>query len=428
MGTVPLLDDLEARGLIQDSTDRDALAARLARGPLALYYGCDPTADSLHIGNLVGLLALRRFQQHGHRPIALAGGATGMVGDPSGKSAERNLLDETTLERNVAAIKEQVRRILGDEGDGAWTLVDNYEWTATVSVLEFLRDVGKHATVNQMVRKESVRARMESDDGISYTEFSYMLLQAFDYLVLHETHGCELQIGGSDQWGNITAGIDLIRRKRAAAVHGLTWPLIVRSDGRKFGKTEEGTVWLAAERTSPYRFFQYFINVPDADAAGFLRIFTLLPLEEIAELEARAAADPAGRATQRALAREVTALVHGAAAAAAAEEASAVLFGGSPESAAAAALASIAGEVPTTVIGADRLAGAGLDLVELAAEVGLASSRSDARRALQQGGLYLNNERPSGDTPTVRPGALLHGRFALLRKGKSSYHLIVADV
>src|SRR5439155_23826144 len=241
LGIVPLLDDLEARGLVHTSTDRDALAARLAAGSLTLYCGFDPSADSLHIGNLVGLVTLRRFQRHRHHPIALAGGATGMVGDPSGKSEERNLLDPETLAANVAAIKEQVSRILGPGGD--WTLVDNADWTRDLRLLDFLREVGKHVTVNQMVHRESIRARMESEDGISFTEFSYMLLQAHDYLVLNDRRGCELQLGGSDQWGNIVAGIDLVRRKRGAAVHGLTWPLITRADGRTFGKTEEGTGW-----------------------------------------------------------------------------------------------------------------------------------------------------------------------------------------
>lgn len=422
MGTASLLDDLDARGLLHDSTDREAFAARLAKGPITLYYGCDPTADSLHVGNLVGLLVLRRFQDQGHRPIALAGGATGMVGDPSGKSAERNLLDDETLARNVAAIKDQVRRVLG--GDGAWTLVDNADWTRGVGLLEFLRDVGKHVTVNQMMAKESIRARLDSEQGISYTEFSYMLLQAFDFLVLHETETCELQIGGSDQWGNITAGIDLIRRRRGAHAFGLTWPLITRSDGRKFGKTEEGTVWLSAGRTSPYRFFQYFLNVPDADAGHFLRLFTFLAVDEIGDLEARSAADPGRREAQRVLAGEVTAIVHGPEAAAAAAEASAILFGGAPQTASAATLESIAGEVPSSTVGRERLV-IGADPVDLAAEVGLAASKSDARRALQQGGLYLNNERLAVGR-SVGESDLLHGRFLLLRKGKSSYHLVVA--
>ena len=261
-----LLDDLDQRGLIHDTTDRAALAARLAEGPITLYYGCDPTAPSLHHGNLIGLIMLRRFQDAGHRPIALAGGATGMIGDPGGRSEERNLLDVETLAANVAAIKEQISRILGPEG--RWMLVDNLTWTADVRLLDFLRDVGKHVTVNQMVARESVKARMASEHGISYTEFSYMLLQAFDYAHLHEHEGCELQIGGSDQWGNILSGVDLIRRQRGQAVHALCWPLLTADDGSKIGKTTGARVWLDPELTSPYAFFQHWINVDDAEVGA----------------------------------------------------------------------------------------------------------------------------------------------------------------
>ena len=419
MGTHPLLDELDARGLVHDSTDRDALAARLAEGPITLYCGFDPTADSLHVGHLVPLLMLRRFLDAGHRPIALAGGATGMVGDPSGRSTERNLLDAPTLAANVAAIKEQLTAILGE---GGWLLEDNARWSGDVRLLDFLRDVGKHVTVNQMVAKESVKARMESENGISFTEFSYMLLQAYDFLVMHADPalGCELQIGGSDQWGNITLGIDLIRRHTGRAAYGLTCPLIVRSDGKKFGKSEEGNVWLSAERTSPYQFFQYFINVPDADVGRFLRLFTFLPLDEIAAVEKASATDPSARIGQRALARELTTTVHGSAAAAAAEEASAVLFGGSPLSASPAAFELLAGEVPTT--GLEH----GASAVELALAAGLVASKSDGRRAVDQGGLYLNGERLAADR-SIAGDDLVHGRYALLRRGKNKYALVVAS-
>ena len=269
-----LFADLEARSLVQDSTDRDALRARISEGPVGLYYGCDPSADSLHVGNLIGLLVLRRFADAGHNAIALAGGATGMIGDPGGRSRERNLLDAPTLTRNNERIAAQIERI------SRVRLVNNLDWTGPVTLLDFLRDVGKHANVNQMISRESVKARLESENGISFTEFSYQLLQANDYWHLFRTYGVELQIGGSDQWGNLLAGVDLIRRADGGHVHAFTWPLVLRSDGKKFGKSEEGAVWLAADRTSPYQFFQYWMNVPDADVERFLLQLTLLPVEE----------------------------------------------------------------------------------------------------------------------------------------------------
>ncbi|MGC1570049.1 MAG: tyrosine--tRNA ligase, partial [Trebonia sp.] len=312
-----LLADLEARGLVQDSTDRDALRARINEGPVGLYYGCDPSADSLHVGNLIGLIVLRRFADAGHNAIALAGGATGMIGDPGGRSRERNLLDAATLARNNERIAGQIERI------SRVRLVDNLDWTGPVTLLDFLRDVGKHANVNQMISRESVKARLESENGISFTEFSYQLLQANDYWHLFTTHGVELQIGGSDQWGNLLAGVDLIRRADGGHVHAFTWPLVLRSDGKKFGKSEEGAVWLAADRTSPYQFFQYWMNVPDADVERFLLQLTLLPVEEAQAVAAAHLQAPNKRDGQRRLAREVTTLVHGPAATAAAEEASA---------------------------------------------------------------------------------------------------------
>jgi tyrosyl-tRNA synthetase len=416
---VSLLADLDGRGLIHDTTDRTLLAERLSAGPVTLYYGCDPSADSLHIGNLVGLLVLRRFQGFGHEAIGLAGGGTGMIGDPSGKSEERNLLDEETLARNVDAISAQIQRVVPEA-----TFVDNADWLGSLSLIEFLRDVGKHATVNQMIRKESVRARMD-EQGISFTEFSYMLLQAHDFYELHQRYGCELQIGGSDQWGNITAGIDLVRRRAGTSVHGLTWPLITRSDGRKFGKTEEGTIWLSAERTSRYRFFQYWINVDDKDVGRFLRQFTFLPLEEIADLEAATAEAPERRTAQRVLAREVTALVHGPDAAADAEAASTILFGSDATTAAPTVFETLAEEVPTTRVPASAVGG-NLDLVDLLVLSGLASSKSEARRFREQGGVYLNNRKVA---PADEPGPadVLHGRYLLLRRGKQNFALVVAD-
>jgi tyrosyl-tRNA synthetase len=408
-----LLADLHARGLLQDTTDREALAARLTSGPITLYSGFDPTADSLHIGSLVGMLMLRRFAEAGHEAIALAGGATGMIGDPSGKSEERNLLDESALAHNVEAIGEQLRRISGVE------LVDNATWTTPVTLLEFLRDVGKHMTVNQMVAKESVKARMEGEAGISFTEFSYMLLQANDYLELHRTRTCELQMGGSDQWGNITLGCDLIRRVTGHHVHALTWPLLLRSDGKKFGKSEAGNVWLAAHRTSPYQFFQYWMQIPDADVERFLLQLTMLPVEEARALAGEHAAAPEKRQGQRRLATEVTTLVHGAEAAASAETASAILFGGDPREASAESLAFVAGEVPSTAVGRARLA-AGVDLVDLLVEAGLFKSKGEARRTIN--GVAVNSERVE-EGRALGPADLLHDRWILLRRGRT-YHLV----
>ena len=286
-----LLDDLDARGLIHDSTDRDALATRLAAGPLTLYCGFDPTADSLHVGHLLGLVGLRRFIDAGHRALALAGGATGMIGDPSGRSEERNLLDADQLAKNLAAISLQIARVLGP-GD-RWELVDNATWTAPITFLDFLRDVGKHAPVNQMIARESVQSRMSGDAGISFTEFSYQLLQAHDFWWLRTHRDCELQVGGSDQWGNIAAGIDLVRRRGAGPVHGLTWPLLLRADGSKFGKSASGeNVWLDPVRTSPYRFFQFWMQTDDADVERLLLQMTLLPLEQVREIVATHATAP----------------------------------------------------------------------------------------------------------------------------------------
>ena len=319
-----VLDDLVDRGLVQDHTDLDALRARLVSGPITLYAGFDPTASSLHVGNMVPLLLLRRFQDHGHRSIVLAGGATGMIGDPGGRAEERSLLDADQVRANVESVKGQLQQFLDfDQVDPPAVLADNRDWTEGVGVLDFLRDVGKHATVGRMIAKESIRSRLESEHGISYTEFSYMLLQANDFWWLNEHEGCELQVGGSDQWGNITEGIDLVRRRTGRTVHGLTVPLVTRSDGEKFGKSQDGAVWLDADRTSPYRMFQFFMQVGDDDVDRFLRQLTLLPLNEIEALVADHDQAPHRRAGQRALARSFTSLVHGEAAAEAAASAAA---------------------------------------------------------------------------------------------------------
>ena len=408
-----LLADLEARGLIQDSTDRDALRARIQAGPVGVYYGCDPSADSLHVGNLIGLLVLRRFADAGHNAIALAGGATGMIGDPGGKSKERNLLDAATLANNTRRIAEQLDRI------SRVSLVNNLDWTESLSLLDFLRDIGKHASVNQMVARESVKARLESENGISFTEFSYQLLQANDYLHLSRKHDVEIQIGGSDQWGNLLAGVDLIRRADSKHVHAFTWPLLLRADGKKFGKSEEGAVWLAADRTSPYQFFQYWMNVVDADIERFLLQLTLLPVEECHEVAAAHAEAPFKRIGQRRLAREVTTIVHGPEATAAAEEASAILFGGSPAGASAQALEFLATEVPTSPFTA------GVTLAASLAATPLASSLSDARRTITQGAASVNGTVVGEDRP-LDESDLLYNRWLLLRKGKRNYHLLDA--
>jgi tyrosyl-tRNA synthetase len=407
------LADLEARGLIQDSTDRDALRARIESGPVGVYYGCDPSADSLQVGNLIGLLVLRRFADAGHNAIALAGGATGMIGDPGGKSKERNLLDGPTLTANTRRIAGQLDRI------SRVSLVNNLDWTEPITLLDFLRDVGKHASVNQMIARESVKARLESENGISYTEFSYQLLQANDYLHLSRKHDVEIQIGGSDQWGNLLAGVDLIRRADGRHVHAFTWPLLLRSDGKKFGKSEEGAVWLAADRTSPYQFFQYWMNVADADIERFLLQLTLLPVEECRAVAAEHAQAPHRRVGQRRLAKEITTIVHGAEATQAAVEASAILFGGSPAGASAQALEFLATEVPTSPFTA------GVTLAAALAATPLASSLSDARRTIAQGAASVNGETAPEDR-ALTTADLLYGRWALLRKGKRNYHLLDA--
>ena len=415
-----LLADLQARGLVHDSTDRSALAGRLQAGPIGVYVGFDPTADSLHVGHLMGQLGLRRFQLAGHRPFPLAGGATGVVGDPGGRSEERNLLDRETLERNLAGIKPQLERLLDfDAGQCSATLVDNATWTADVALLDFLRDVGKHVTVNQMMAKESVRSRLDGEHGISFTEFSYMLLQANDFRHLHDEYGVELQMGGSDQWGNITAGIDLIRRTSGATAHGLTWPLLLRSDGQKFGKSSGNAVWLSAERTSPFQFRQYWVQTDDADIAERLLRFSMRSVPEIEAVVAEHQSAPERRVAQRTLARELTELIHGRDAADAADAAADILFGGDPTKAPVAALDVVRREVPTTTTQRSAL-GAPIDLL---VTTGLASSRSEARRLLEQRSIRANGVQLSG-ADDLAGVPLLHERDVLLRKGKHTYHMV----
>lgn len=419
-----ILSDLEARGLIHDTTDRDALAARLSSGPTVLYCGFDPTADSLHVGNLIGLLTLRRFQLAGHLPISLAGGATGMVGDPSGRDAERNLLDDDGLAKNLEGILPQLRMFLDFDGESAAKLLDNRAWTVGVSVLEFLRDIGKHVTVNQMVAKDSVKSRMSEGDGISYTEFSYMLLQGYDYLWLAENEKCELQVGGSDQWGNIVLGADLIRRKLGQTAHALTWPLLTKPDGSKYGKTAGGeTIWLSPEKMSPYRFYQAWISVDDSEVRKLLLQLTFLSPDEIDDLVAEHDQHPENRLGQRTLAKELTAIVHGEQAAASAVEASELLFEPSADISAVSesALEFISREVPSTQTPTPQMA-----IIDCLVETGLCQSRKDAKRAITEGGIYVNGDRVNEAELSLTADHLLHGKYILLRRGKKLWHLLTS--
>jgi tyrosyl-tRNA synthetase len=421
--------DLEWRGLVSDYT-RFAENENSERAPqlpdvltsraVTLYCGFDPTADSLHVGSLVPLIALRRFQLAGHHPIAVAGGATGSIGDPSGKTQERQLLTADQIKANVDAIKPQLARLLDfDSKVNPARLVDNADWFSPISFIDFLRDVGKHFTVNQMVAKESVRARMEDRDvGISYTEFSYMLLQAYDFYHLHAQHGCELQIGGSDQWGNITAGIDLIRKKARQQGYGLTLPLITKADGTKFGKTESGTIWLDPKRTSVYQFYQFWINSDDRDVVRYLRFFTFLPQEQVQALEASHTANPGQREAHRALAREMTTLLHGAEACAAAESATAILFGGSVDAITRDTLTILRAEVPSAEFAED------MGLLDALVATKLCASKGQARKDVEGGGVQVNGLRCNDITFKLSAKDLLHGEAALLRKGKRSYAVL----
>jgi tyrosyl-tRNA synthetase len=408
-----ILDDLAWRGLIAQSTDLDELRAMLAAGPVTLYCGFDPTAPSLHVGNLVQLLTLRRFQLAGHRTIGLVGGATGLIGDPSGKSAERALNSEEVVAGWLERIREQVSRFLSLSDDDGM-IVSNLDWTGPMSAIEFLRDVGKHFPVNRMLARDTVRARLDTT-GLSYTEFSYMLLQSLDYLELYRRYGCRLQTGGSDQWGNLASGVDLIRRAEGATAHALTTPLVTRADGTKFGKTAGGeTYWLDASLTTPYAFYQFWLNADDRDVVRFLKFFSFRSREEIEELEKATGDRPAARAAQRALAEELTTLVHGKDETSKVIAASRALFGQGElaeldERTLESALASVpSAEVPSPLP----------PVVDLLAETGLVGSKSEARRTIAQGGAYLNNVKVTDETAVPSPSDLLHGRFLVLRRGK----------
>jgi tyrosyl-tRNA synthetase len=417
------IDVLRDRGFVQDLTDEDGLRQLFATERVTYYVGFDPTAASLHIGHLVGIMAMAHLKRLGHRPIALAGGATGRIGDPSFRDAERELLDDDVLARNLAGIRAQLDRIIGlDDGDGL--LVDNYDWTEGLTALEFLRDVGKHFSVNQMIARESVKKRLtEREQGISYTEFSYQLLQAYDFSVLFDRHGCRLQGGGSDQWGNIVAGVDLTRRLHGAEVFGLVWPLITRSDGRKFSKSDGGAIWLDAELSSPYDYYQWFLNVPDADVVRFLKLFTFLDLEQIEDLRSELERDPAARVAHHALAREATRIAHGDEGVASAERATAALFGGgSVTDLDDDQLTEVFDDAPSVELPRARL-DAGIGLLELLTEVGASRSNGEARRLVQQGGVRINEEPVVDPQLQLGPDDLAGATTMVLKVGKKRYFL-----
>jgi tyrosyl-tRNA synthetase len=417
--------DLEFRGLWFQETGT-GLREVLGQESLTGYIGFDPTADSLHVGHLLQVCLLRRLQVAGHRPIALAGGGTGMVGDPGGKSEERVLLGDEELSANLAGIRPQLERFveLGGSAGNAGLLLDNRAWLGSIGLLEFLRDVGKHFTVNDMVNKESVKARLErAEQGISYTEFSYMLLQAYDFLYLFDHHGCRLQLGGSDQFGNITMGVELVRKVRGARAYGLTSPLVLKADGTKFGKTEAGTVWLDARRTSPFALYQFFLRTDDADVGRQLRYFTFLSHEEILELDSATAARPAERAAQRALARAVCTMVHGDDETGRAEHASEALYSEEISSLDERTLLEVCAEASSSERPRREL-DAGLSLVEALADSGLVGSRSQARTTIAQGGAYVNNRRESDPERVLGREDLLVDRYVVLRRGRRDYHLL----
>jgi tyrosyl-tRNA synthetase len=419
-----LSEDLTFRGLIHQMTDVD-LPKRLDQPGLTVYAGFDPSADSLHVGNLMQLCTLRRFQDAGHRTISLAGGGTGMIGDPGGKQDERQLLDLETIEGYLQKIRPQLGQFL-DLADGRALLLNNADWLGTLSTLEYLRDVGKHFTVNQMVAKESVKSRFERpDQGISYTEFSYMLLQAYDFLRLHLDHGCDVQFGGSDQWGNITSGVDYVRKVCGDEVWGFTTPLIVKADGTKYGKTESGTVWLDPERTSPFTMYQFFLNTPDEQVVELIKFLTFLDHDRISELELLTTEQPQRREAQRALARAVTGLVHGEAEVAKCEEASAALFGEEIAALSEEMLLAVTEDAPSTVVSRAEILD-GLTLVDVLERTGLVKSKKEARRTIEQGGAYVNNVRQTDDGRSFTADDLLHDRYLVLRKGRKDVHIVKA--
>ncbi len=421
IGTV--YDELSWRDLIYSTTE--GVEDLLRREKITIYNGFDATADSLHVGHMVPLIALARLQRAGHNPIALAGGGTSMIGDPSGKASERQLLNRQQVEQNVESIKLQLAKFLDfDSRTNPARVLNNADWLMNLNLIEFLRDVGKHFTVNYMIAKDSVSVRLERESGISFTEFSYMLLQSYDFVYLHDHFGCRMQTGGSDQWGNITAGVELVRRMRGQTAYGMVYPLITKSDGTKFGKTESGAVWLSAERTSPYRFYQFWLNTDDREVVLYLKFFTFLSQAEIAELEESIQSRPEQREAQRRLAQVMTETVHGTTGLARAEQASHALFGGDVTGLSGDEIQEIFSEVPSSEMPRSRLSGEGLNIIELLSESGVTGSRGEARRLIDEGGAYLNNRRVASMDEFVGSEALLEGRFLVLRKGRKTYHLI----
>jgi tyrosyl-tRNA synthetase len=416
-------DELRWRGLVYDNTE--SVPEMLSRPPVSVYNGFDATADSLHVGHMVPLIALARLQRFGHIPIAVAGGGTSMIGDPSGKAAERQLLSREIIEANIEAIKRQLAHFLDFEVKAnPALLVNNADWLLSLNLVDFLRDVGKHFTVNYMIGKESVKMRLDREDGISFTEFSYMLLQSYDFLHLSDHFSCTLQTGGSDQWGNITAGVELIRRMRGKAAGALVYPLITKADGTKFGKTESGAVWLSPQRTSPYRFYQFWINTDDRDVVNYLKLFTWLGEAEVRELEAAAQQQPEQRDAQRRLAREMTRMVHDETALQKAEQASQVLFGGEVTGLSGSEVADIFADVPSGELSAGKLQGEGLPAIDMLAECGIVQSKGEARRAIEAGGIYLNNRRIADAALRVMPADVIDNQFIVLRRGRKNYWLI----
>ena len=416
-----LYDEFQWRGMLHEATPD--LQKILGEEKLTAYIGFDPSAASLHVGSLLPVMGLARLQRFGHTPIAIAGGGTGLIGDPSGKTKERQLLTPQQVEENLAGIKEQLSRFLDfDATANPAQIINNADWLAPISMMEFLRDVGKYFTVNNLLAKEAIKRRLETDEGLSFTEFSYPLLQAYDYLVLHDRHGCTLQMGGSDQWGNIVAGIDLIRRLRGARAHGLVFPLVTTAAGVKFGKTEAGAVWLDPKLTSPYRFYQFWLNTDDRDAITYLKFFTWLSQEEIAELAERVWSEPEKRRAQRELARHVTALVHGESELEKALRASEVLFGKEISGLGVQEILDIFADVPSTELEKSKLDG--FTVTDALVASGLAPSKGEARRLVQGGGVCVNNRRVSDPRQTISDADLIDGQVLVLRKGAKNYHVI----
>ena len=419
-------DELKWRGMLFDYVD--GIDSVLGEQKVTVYNGFDATADSLHVGHMVPLLALARLQRFGHHPIALAGGGTSMIGDPSGKSAERQLLNRETIEENVESIKQQLAHFLDFEvKTNPARVMNNANWLMELKLIEFLRDIGKHFTINYMLAKDSVKSRIDREEGISFTEFSYMLLQSYDFLYLNQNENCILQTGGSDQWGNITAGAELVRRMTGNSVYGMVYPLITKSDGTKFGKTESGSVWLKPERTSPYKFYQFWLNTDDKDVIKYLKFFTFLPKEVVDELESSVNERPEAREAQKRLAKEITSIVHGETALSRAEQATQVLFGGSLDGLSGKDIEEIFSDVQSTSLSRTSFEDEGKGILDLLIDSGVAKSKGEARRSIQEGGINLNNNRISDVERVIRTNDLIENRYLILRKGRKNYHLIKVE-